>query len=946
MENHLVLNQPSRGKVIKTLKSELKSCCEFWFYVAFLNREGLQCLKQELLEAESNGVRGRVLVSKYLDFTDPEALRDLLRFSNLELKIAQSGNMHAKGYFFIKEKSETYLIGSSNWTASALTCNTELNVLITASRQDELADSVREEFLSQFDKATSVTEEFVRDYEENRKLSLATNSTSNSGGSWAPPKVSLQPNDMQLDAINGIEKIRSDGEKKALVVSATGTGKTYLSAFHAKQIGVKRLLFVVHRENIARKAMESYKRVFGDTRTYGLYTGNTAEPNADFVFSTVQTLSRTPRMEVFAPDTFDYIIVDESHRVGANSYAKFLNYFDSKFLLGMTATPERTDGRDIFQFFDFNVAYEIRLQRALEEEMLCPFHYFGIADVLLEGESVDADTPFNLLGSDARIEHILYNAKRYGHSGSRVRGLIFCSRVEEATLISEGLNRRGLKTVALSGKDSEDAREEAIRRLEAHDSADALDYIVTVDIFNEGVDIPSVNQILMLRPTQSAIIFVQQLGRGLRKVEGQDKYLTVVDFIGNYLNNYLIPIALYGDTTNDRDQLRRLVFSGDAELPGTSTVSFDKISRDRIFESINQTNSQTLKELRSDFTAIHNRLGRLPVMMDFFELGARDPRQFGKYVKGSYRDFVRKLFPDEVHEVSNELREFLAVLGKDGLNGRSIEEPLIVLALLKESSISFESLLHQLESLGLPSSEARLLSAARAVNLRFLTETVNKKKITTGEKLGVEWVYVKDSAIHRAFGFTKVESEGVADDLRDMATFAKAIFLKDLDLACWENSFVRHRKYSRSDVFRLLGYPENPVAQNVGGYLLAQDRSSFPIFVTYHKSDEISSTTKYEDHFKSPSVMHWFSKSRRTLESPDVRFLADVAGGFESQVQLFVKKNDDDGIGFYYLGHVCPKRDSFYQDEMPSDKGAVKVVRLDFELEHAVPRELYEYLLS
>jgi superfamily II DNA or RNA helicase len=321
-----------------------------------------------------------------------------------------------------------------------------------------------------------------------------------------------------------------------------------LSAFHAKNLDIKSLLFVVHRENIARAAMESYRKVFGDTRRLGMYTGNRKELDADFIFSTVQTISRQTHLRQFCPSHFQYIIVDESHRVGAESYRTFLDHFSPSFLLGMTATPERTDGADIFRFFDHTVAYEIRLQRALEERMLSPFHYYGVSDITLaDGQTANPDI-FAHLTANERVNHIVEKAAFYGCHDGTVRGLIFCSRIDEAQKLSAELNSRGYRTVALSGSSTELERESAIQRLEAPQTQNTkLDYILTVDIFNEGVDIPSVNQIILLRPTTSAIIFVQQLGRGLRKTADSAKYLTVIDFIGNYQSNYLIPVALYGD---------------------------------------------------------------------------------------------------------------------------------------------------------------------------------------------------------------------------------------------------------------------------------------------------------------------------------------------------------------------------------------------------------------
>ena len=414
-----------------------------------------------------------------------------------------------------------------------------------------------------------------------------------------------------------------------------GTGKTYLSAFDVKKYQPGRFLFVVHRENIAREAMASYKRILGPEIDTGILTGGQKDPEAKYLFSTIQTLSKEETLRSFAPDAFDYIVIDEAHHSGAETYQRVLEYFEPKFLLGMTATPERTDGYDIFEKFDHNIAYEIRLNRALEENMLSPFHYFGVSEIKIGGELLDDNAEFNQLTCNERIERIIEAADFYGYSGDRVRGLVFCSRKEEAKELSRKFNEysncgRRFNTLALTGESSEVERENAIKRLEQKQIEEHLDYIFTVDIFNEGVDIPTVNQVIMLRPTQSAIIFVQQLGRGLRKAY-EKEYLTVIDFIGNYSNNYLVPIALYGDRSFNKDTVRKMVNSGSSIIPGCSTVNFDQITKERIFKSIDSASLQTLALLREDYRLVKYQLGRVPMMLDFMEIGSREPYAFVGY---------------------------------------------------------------------------------------------------------------------------------------------------------------------------------------------------------------------------------------------------------------------------------------------------------------------------
>ena len=384
------------------------------------------------------------------------------------------------------------------------------------------------------------------------------------------------------------------------------------------------------RRTIAEEAMNTFKTLLGNEIKMGMYSGYEKNLEADYLFSTIQTISKSENLQLFGQNYFDYIVIDETHRAGAKSYLSIINHFKPKFLLGMTATPERTDGSDIFKLFNYKIAYEIRLHSALEEKMLSPFHYYGVTDLTINGEEVDDRAEFNKLVADERVNRIIEKINLYGCDDGKARGLIFCSKIEEAEKLSIMFNQREYITLSLTGRHSEIERQEAIRKLESDAPNESLDYIFTVDIFNEGIDIPKVNQVIMLRPTQSAIIFVQQLGRGLRKVSGKE-YLTVIDFIGNYENNFLLPIALYGDKTYNKDTLRKLVASESSFIPGSSSINFDEISKEKIFESINRTNLSKFVDLKGDYFNLKNRLGRFPLMIDFLHHGSRDPFHFVKY---------------------------------------------------------------------------------------------------------------------------------------------------------------------------------------------------------------------------------------------------------------------------------------------------------------------------
>ncbi len=499
--------------------------------------------------------------------------------------------------------------------------------------------------------------------------------------------------------------------------------------------------------------------------------------------------------------------------------------------------------------------------------------------------------------------------------------------------------------MALDGSTNEEVREQSIRRLEADRHAqDKLDYLFTVDIFNEGVDIPQCNQVVMLRPTQSAIVFVQQLGRGLRQVDGKAKYLTVVDFIGNYSNNYLVPVALFGDRSYDKDRLRRLLVAGNEELPGTSTIDFDPIARERIFESINSAKTQLLKDLRGDFEALRTRLGRVPMMEDFVAHDLRDPVAFANYRSRSFHAFSRDLAPDDVPAISAAASALLETYSHDACNGKSLEEPLLLQQLLDSSSVSAADLGRAYaRSTGCDVPAGRWESAARSLNLRFVREPGTKPLVTAGQRLGLTLVEVRDGVFHRLPDLERLLQEtGFEPYLRDLAGYARSKFLAGFDPHTFVSGFVRNRKYRRSDVFRILGATENPVAQNVGGYLIARDKSYCPLFVTYKKQANISSTTQYEDAFIDRTTMQYFTKSNRTLQSPDVQFFKTATP--QQRILLFVQKSNDEGIEFYYLGDVRPDPETFHQQRMAG--GDVPVVAMMLSLDHPVDGALFDYLTS
>ena len=916
----LVNKRIPKEKVLSTILHELGNCEEFYISVAFLTTSGVAVLINSLISLEKKGVKGKILVSQYLNFTQPEALKKLLKFRNIELKILTKGNAHSKGYIFKSNEHYNLIVGSSNLTASALTENKEWNLKITGLRSSEIVDKLLDEFHNDFRNATDVTNSFILNYQTIYDKQRLVQQSSN-GLTFVDEKIN--PNSMQEEALSNLAQLRLEKKNKALIISATGTGKTYLSAFDVESFNPKKLLFVVHRFNIAKKALESFEQIFRGQKKLGLYSGNLKELDADFIFSTVQTISRESHLSNFDKEFFDYIIIDESHRSGAESYLKLIKHFNPKFLLGMTATPERTDGNDIFSLFDHNIAYEIRLNRAMEEDMLSQFHYYGITDLKVNKETIETTKDFNLLATNERVDKIIEKAKFYGTDNGITRGLAFCSRNEEAEMLSLKFNERGFKTISLSGNDSDEHRSNAIQKLESNDLSQKLDYIFTVDIFNEGVDIPKVNQILMIRPTESAIIFVQQLGRGLRKTEGKD-FLTIVDFIGNHKNNYLIPIALYGDTSYNKDTLRKLISEGSRMLPGSSTINFDEISKENIFKSIDSANMHVLSDLKKDYQLLKYRLGRIPMMMDFIKSESRDPFLFAEYSK-SYYNFVKKADAGFNESLDKRSATLLELFSLEVNNSKRIEESFILKGLIENKELNILTLQNLIfQKYHYQFATDTIESCILTINFNFIrkNESIIFQENNT-LKLYPEFLELLKNSTFKVF-------------LTDSINFSIKTFEKSFNHSYYKNGLVLYNKYSRKDVCRLLNW-EKDISSTVYGY--RTHNSVTPCFVTYHKSDDIDDSINYNDHFINPSVFAWESRSNRKLESKEIQNLISSA-----RILLFVKKEDGEGTDFYYLGDVSIIPDSIQQSTMQVSKKPV--VHFKFKLEQPVIENLYNYITA
>lgn len=950
----------SNGTTVKSvIENELKDCSSMFMSVAFITSGGIAPFLGFLKELESKGVPGRILTTDYLMFSDPKALDKLNSLSNLDVRMYRTGDsgigFHTKGYLFHNNGDLKILIGSSNLTQAAISKNHEWNTMMVSKSEGQFAKDVEAEFENIWNSSVSYSEcrdeyqqEFREKTNEREQLKKLFNSLD-----LEKARI-IEPNTMQAEFCMNVERLVRDGQKRALLISATGTGKTFASAFALRKLLAENLLhkrkvlFLSHREQINKQALKSYGKVLGQGYNMELLSGTNcnreALRKADLVFSTMQMMSKDDlREELFTPTHFSMIILDECHRTGSSGYQRIISYFKPEFLLGMSASPERGDGFDIYEQFDHNIACEIRLQTALENELLCPFHYFGITDLSIDGVTKDWEK-FRLLTSDERVEKIVSTANYYGYSGSRVKGLVFCSNKREGAALSEKFNQRGLKTIFLSGDDSQQARENAVSRLIAEENdPNRLDYILTVDIFNEGVDIPEINQVIMLRPTESAIIFVQQLGRGLRKAEGKE-FVVILDFIGNYESNYLIPVALSGDRTGNKDNIRRHLMSGDAVIKGVSSIYFDEIAKKRIFQSIDKAQMNNLKSLREEYQNVKMKLGRRPKLTDFDKYGELDPLRIIA-CKKSYHNFLVSYdnLDETFSEKEKQLLNFISEKFASGKRPHELEMISIILSDTNNCDIIPQWRDKMLEKYNILCGGIIETNVINTMNASFYAIGAAKKNYT-----GLALIeYNKSGTYQASEAFkTAIANPDFRDELQDIVDFGLSRHQQFYSKREYGSAFSVGNKYTYEDVCRLLCWEKNEVSLNIGGYKYDETTKTYPIFINYSKSEDISDTTKYEDRFVDRSNLIAISKSNRTISSKDV----DTAIHSEERdvtMELFVRKNKDDKESkeFYYLGRVIhPENAVLKTFTMPNTNASA--VEIGYRLLTPVEPNLYDYITS
>lgn len=931
----MLLTNQGGDTVLDHLYDELQTTQGFTFAVAFVTEGGLIDIKSTLNDLANRGIRGRLITSNYLDFNQPKVFKELLKLPNVDVRIINENGFHIKAYSFNHGDYTSVIIGSANLTQTALKKNFEWNLRVTSTDQGDITKQIQERLDDLWDQSVPLTEKWIADYSEHyqeRKPEFRIDR------SFVDNSAEITPNKMQEPALEALADLRQRGARKGLVVSATGTGKTYLAAFDVKQFNPDRMLFVVHREQILKKSIESFKKILGGSDSdYGLLSGTQKNYDAKYLFATVNMVSRPDIMEKLGSDRFDYILIDEAHRVGHNQdsdretmYQRFMNYFKPEFMLGMTATPERTDGVNVYEYFDYNVAYEISLLDALDSELLAPFHYIGVTDFEKDGEIIDDTTELRRLVSDERVNYLLEKTNYYGYSGPKLHGLIFVSRIDEGEALVKALATRDIAARFISGKNSVEERERAVADLEDG----TLAYIVTVDVFNEGVDIPKVNQIVMMRPTVSSIIFLQQLGRGLRKIDGKE-YVTIIDFIGNYSNNYMIPMAFDKSRSSNKERIRKNIIS--PAVTGVSTINFEQVARQQILRAVGDAKLDSAARFKDAYNTLKQKIGnKIPMLVDFVRMGSVAIEDVVDKYKNLLAYQLKFETLDAVPNFDSQKVKLLSYLSKEIAVSKRILEIDILSWLIEFGQISDTEIKSRFDDAQYFYDAETLDSVERILNMSYFMKGTAEKygDLPLIERTNGVWQLTDD--------FKKVLSDNTFKTyVSDAITAGRLNLLQNFDPSV---RFQIGQKYLRTDVIKMLDWDKEQTGQNVGGYMKRPDDKFLPAFITLDKTDNYVNLVAYEDGFINRDTMVWFSKNQRTLKSPTEKLISESNEfGF---IQMFVKKSGvvaADGKDFYYLGSAKVLSAEQETKRDAKDKETT-LIKFEIRLEHPVNQSLYRAL--
>ena len=667
-----------RMQLYYQLIQSLKKADSVDIIVSFLMESGVKMLLEELDNALKRGAKIRILTGNYLGITQPSALYLLKKKlgSRVDMRFynEKERSFHPKSYIFHYERYSDIYIGSSNISRSALTSGIEWNYRFSSVSDPKNYEKFYQVFEDLFEHHSIIIDnEELKRYSQNwhrpavaKDLERYEYSHQNEENKSEDTKVRLlyEPRGAQIEALCALEDTRAEGAKRALVQAATGVGKTYLAAFDSKSY--ERVLFVAHREEILKQAAASFRNV-RNSEDYGFFTGEEKSTDKSVIFASVATLGRSEYLseKYFAPDYFQYLVIDEFHHAVNEQYQRIVKYFKPQFLLGLTATPERMDGRNIYEICDYNVPYEISLKDAINKGMLVPFHYYGIYDDtdysglhLIRGRYDEKELNETYIGNVHRHD-LIY--KYYCKYGSK-KALGFCCSRAHAEEMAKEFCERGIPSVAVYSNANGTYSEERGKAIEKLKSGE-IRVIFSVDMFNEGVDITSVDMVMFLRPTESPIVFLQQLGRGLRRSKGKE-YLNVLDFIGNYEKAGRVRFLLTGRTLGKNEYYNPADRSA---FPDDCLIDFDMKLID-LFSEMDKKHLKVRDQIRNEYYRVKEFLGRIPSRMDLFTYMDDDIYRVA-ITHSKDNPFKRYLdFRKELGELTEEENLLYSGIGREFIN--------------------------------------------------------------------------------------------------------------------------------------------------------------------------------------------------------------------------------------------------------------------------------------
>ena len=915
-------------KFIDKLRQSIDLCQSFCFSVSFIKKPGLRLLAPNIEAAISRGAKGRLITSTYQNFTDVDSLT---WFYDLQARYPESfscrldrecfhdvyGNkvgFHSKGYLFEFNDYNELLIGSSNITIYALLKNVEWDVSIIDELEEETFAEAKKEFDALWKNTLPLSRDLIEEYKTRLYYAIERWDMD-----YDISNSQYKPNYMQRRALKELNRIRAMGATKALTVAAAGSGKTFLAAFDALNFNPRRLLYIVHEGSILMKSFETFQKVFGSDRSYGIYNKDFKEFDADFVFSTNVTMANS--LELFDKHTFDYIVLDECHHATAETYQKIIQYFEPQFLLGITATPERMDGEDVFSLFDQNIPYELRLRDAIMNGLVVPFKYYGIRDELIEyGIKETKGHKFvEKFSDEEHCEFIYQMIEKHRLPGQKLKALAFCRDISHAIRMSQAMEDYYV-TRYLTGRNSVGERLRAYNDLQ-DDSAD-LEILFTVDILNEGVDIPGVNMVLFLRPTDSQTIFIQQLGRGLRKYEGK-QYVTVLDFIGNdYKRSVQIAFALGSLSENFvvEKKLVAALVKDNFERIGLSDygveIHIDDLSKKEILSYIDEVNFNTKKYLAQDYENFKKYIS-----------AAGYPRHVD-YLNNDYAPDLIKFMQSKISGRKNaSYYGFLKAIGEEDLPAFVDRQEAFIKYVSEMLPIvrPYEYLI--IQKLVFSAGKEKLSEIRRHVQINAevfdqaaFDHAIHYMLTTDFFALDGDELLIDNVAL------------GVEMDeyLRDLLEYGLGRFDVDFSRSDGEDRFLPWAKYRKEQVQQLLLNNPRDIMKGTAIY----DEIVY-IYVTIVKGAGVKEDLKYEDGYLDPDTFRWETVAH--IGDRELTALKNSRGA-----HLFVRKvENEDGIQlpFTYIGsgkmeyiENSKKANGAHLFRIPMNRTAPEDLYFDFRL--------------